>query len=261
MQNRRHFVLSAASAAYLMDPPMPQSQVFELRNYTLHPGQRDALIQLFEREFIEPQEALGARVIGTFRDLDRPDHFVWLRGFADMPSRAAALNAFYTGPVWQAHRGAANATIIDSDNVLLLRQIGGDLPGEASVRPAVGTRELPESVFVATTYSVAPSDESSFADAFARHVAPCWRDAGAQIVATFATERTENNFPRLPVREGETVFVAMARFASAAAYEAHRAELSASPLWIEQIEPLLRGSLTAPTQTLRMQPTARSLMA
>ena len=62
--------------------------VLELRQYTLHPGRRDDLIALFEREFIEPQEAAGIAVLGTFRDLDAPDRFVWLRGFADMPARA-----------------------------------------------------------------------------------------------------------------------------------------------------------------------------
>jgi NIPSNAP len=95
--------------------------VVELRQYTLHPGKRDVLIDLFDREFIEPQEALGIKVIGQFRDLDRSDRFVWLRGFHDMTSRAKALTDFYSGPVWKAHREAANATMIDSDNVLLLR--------------------------------------------------------------------------------------------------------------------------------------------
>ena len=61
--------------------------VIELRDYTTHPGRRDELIALFEREFIETQETAGARVMAQFRDLDRPDHFVWLRGFADMASR------------------------------------------------------------------------------------------------------------------------------------------------------------------------------
>src|SRR5678816_2111311 len=97
------------------------SAVLELRQYTLHPGRRDELIELFERAFVESQEAIGMRVLGTFRDLDRPDHFVWLRGFADLASRAPALEAFYTGPVWRANREAANATMIDSDDVLLLR--------------------------------------------------------------------------------------------------------------------------------------------
>jgi len=37
----------------------------------------------------------------------------------DMPFRAQALKDFYGGPVWKTHREAANATMIDSDNVLL----------------------------------------------------------------------------------------------------------------------------------------------
>ena len=40
------------------------------------------------------------RILGTFRDLDDPDQFVWLRGFADLASRAPALEAFYTGSIW-----------------------------------------------------------------------------------------------------------------------------------------------------------------
>jgi hypothetical protein len=55
--------------------------VVELRQYTLKPGQRDVLINLFEREFIEPQEALGMTIVGQFRDRRSPDRFVWLGGF------------------------------------------------------------------------------------------------------------------------------------------------------------------------------------
>src|SRR5688572_17214164 len=95
--------------------------VLELRQYTLHPGKRDVLIDIFERNFVEGQEAHGMRIIGQFRDLDSPDRFVWMRSFPDMRARAAALNGFYFGPVWQGHRNAANPTMVDSDNVLLLR--------------------------------------------------------------------------------------------------------------------------------------------
>src|SRR5215475_13525418 len=102
------------------------SQVLELRQYTLHPGARDTLIELFDRAFVETQEELGMRVLGQFRDLAAPDRFVWLRGFPDLASRAARLEAFYGGPVWKANRDAANATMIDSDNVLLLRPVGPD---------------------------------------------------------------------------------------------------------------------------------------
>ncbi len=38
--------------------------VVELRQYTLHPGKRDVLIDLFDLEFVESQEALGIKIIG-----------------------------------------------------------------------------------------------------------------------------------------------------------------------------------------------------
>src|SRR5687767_12939349 len=130
------------------------SPILELRMYTLHPGRRDELIRLFEREFIEPQEAVGMQVIGQFYDLDDPNRFIWLRGFNDMSARAEFLKAFYGGPVWKAHRDAANATMIDSDNVLLLRlphrSCGFSL--KDSNRPLLGSRAKQDGFVSATIY-------------------------------------------------------------------------------------------------------------
>src|SRR6267378_2460240 len=128
--------------------------IVELRQCTLHPGKRDALIDLFDREFVESQEALGIKVIGQFRDLGNPDRFVWLRGFRDMPSRAQALKDFYGGPVWKAHREAANDTLIDSDNVLLLHP-AAPTSGfflESKTRPPEGSNEIRTELIVATIY-------------------------------------------------------------------------------------------------------------
>jgi len=57
------------------------SPIVELRQYTLHPGARDELIELFDRESVESQEMLGIKVIGQFRTPDDPNRFIWLRGF------------------------------------------------------------------------------------------------------------------------------------------------------------------------------------
>jgi hypothetical protein len=128
--------------------------VVELRQYTLKPGQRDVLIDLFEREFIESQEATGMRVIGTFRDVNNPDRFVWLRGFSDMAARAQALQEFYGGPVWKAHREAANATMIDSDNVLLLRPARSNAGFSLAdvTRPLRGSTKTARGLLAATIY-------------------------------------------------------------------------------------------------------------
>ncbi len=85
------------------------------------------------------------KVIGQFHDSEDPDRFVWLRGFSDMPSRGQALEAFYGGPVWKAHRDAANATIVDSDNVLLLRpaRLTSGFSLENSERSPFGGNDVP----------------------------------------------------------------------------------------------------------------------
>jgi NIPSNAP len=128
--------------------------VIELRQYTLRPGQRDVLIDLFDRELVEPQEAEGMAVVGQFRDLDDPDRFVWIRGFGDMASRARALAAFYGGPAWKAHRAEANATMIDSDNVLLLRPVSAQsgFPAPAAARFPVGATVAGPSRILVTLY-------------------------------------------------------------------------------------------------------------
>jgi quinol monooxygenase YgiN len=144
--------------------------VLELRRYTLHPGRRDELIELFEHEFVEPQEAAGAHLFGLFRSRAAPDQFVWLRGFRSMESRRAALEEFYFGPVWKEHRDAANATMLDSDDVLLLRPLRRGL---ATPPPGTGLH-----------VTISPGSAAPPPTAF----------------AAFETEPSENTFPRLPVR-------------------------------------------------------------
>ena len=45
------------------------SPVVELRQYTLHPGKRDVLIDLFDREFVETQEQVGIKSSVNFETL------------------------------------------------------------------------------------------------------------------------------------------------------------------------------------------------
>jgi quinol monooxygenase YgiN len=133
--------------------------VVELRQYTLHPGRRDALIDVFDNHLVESQEETGMKVIGQFRDLDRPDRFVWLRGFEDMESRRASLGAFYGGPVWAEYKDAANATMISSDDVLLLSPAwqgsAFDLAGAGR-----GRRDPADAIVVARIFHIEPAGEA-----------------------------------------------------------------------------------------------------
>ncbi|MEU9175867.1 NIPSNAP family protein [Streptomyces sp. NPDC048550] len=165
--------------------------IVELRQYTLHPGARDTLIALFEREFVAGQEAAGITVGGRFRDLDDPDRFVWLRAFPDMERRDRSLRAFYEGPVWQEHRDRANATMADSDDVLLLCGPGFAAPTDAGL----------------VTVTICHPAAQSFAGHFERSLRPRLAAAGSAPTAVHRTEHARNTFPALPVRTGEDVLL------------------------------------------------------
>ncbi|MFI4932052.1 MAG: NIPSNAP family protein [Burkholderiales bacterium] len=239
--------------------------VLELRDYKLHPGRRDELIALFEREFIESQEAAGMRVIAQFRDLDRPDHFVWLRGFADMTARRHALEGFYGGAVWATHRSAANATMIDSDNVRLLRPAR---PQWAPATPAAprayrdaddGGTASP-TLYVLTLCALQVAPYHAFRRWFEREALPLLREAGAMPIAVLETEPALNDYPRLPVRTDEQVLAWLARLPSAAAWAQAEQRLAAFSQWRDQVLPRLQSPMTRPPITLRLQPTPRSLL-
>jgi hypothetical protein len=208
--------------------------VVELRQYTLKPGRRDELIALFEREFVESQEAAGMDVIGTFRDEADADRFVWLRGFSDMEARAKSLAAFYGGPIWKAHRNAANDTMVDSDNVLLLKPAWDGSGFASGARAPIGATVLPDGVVAADICRFDAPVSDGFIQSFRTFAV---RRLGAQFLGAFVTEASANTFPALPVREGENVFVRFRRSANIA--------MPADPP-------------ATSIETLRLQPTARS---
>lgn len=208
--------------------------IVELRQYTLRPGRRDELIDLFDSELVEPQEAVGMSVLGQFRDLDRPDRFVWLRGFPSMEERRSSLASFYGGPVWKAHSEAANATMLETDDVLLLRpatpESGFSLDGSKR-----GTDEGADGLgFVAATIlDLDGADPSDAVQRFEQAAAP----SPGSTLGYFVTEPSPNTFPALPVREGENVLVWFAGYSEEPTFEPSGRQ-----------------------QLLRLAPTSRSLL-
>ncbi|MGH9680614.1 MAG: NIPSNAP family protein [Candidatus Acidiferrales bacterium] len=218
------------------------------------------LIELFDREFVEPQEAVGMQVIGQFRDIDEADNFVWLRGFADMARRADALEEFYSGPVWARHRDCANGTMVNSDNVLLLRPVGpeGAFSLPAAPRPGPGTPGSGRGIIVSTICHLAPNTEADFAELYARAVRPLLAETKAKVLAALVSERSANTFSRLPVREGETVFVWFSGFPSLHAYETHLAALAGLETWTRSVLPQMDERAWCRNVVSRLVPTARS---
>jgi hypothetical protein len=213
--------------------------VVELRQYTLHPEARDTLVRVFDEHFVEGQERCGMQVIGQFRDLDDPDRFVWLRGFADMATWTRALEAFYGGPVWKEHGPAANATMVDHTDVLLLKPAAGTagFRFDPRFRPEAESPATAPGVVIATIDHLSGPAEP---DA----VAAPGDATGAAVLARLVTESARNGFPRLPVREDANVRVTFLSHATADAYRP-------APITMPGV---LRR------EHLRLQPTPRSYL-
>jgi hypothetical protein len=237
------------------------SPIVDLRQYTLYPGTRDGFVELFDREFIETQEAAGMRVIGQFRDLGDPNRFVWLRGYADMASRERGLTDFYIhGTAWKTHSDVARSKMIDSTDALLLRPArmdSGFALEPPDRRPSLESA-VPQGIVVAIIHSLSSPADNDFLSFFDRVVSPALRDAGATIEALFITEHSPNNFPRLPLREGENVFIPFLGFDTLGAYHQYMTALGQNPSWRSEIYPALLKRLQGRPQVLRLAPTSRS---
>jgi len=217
------------------------------------------LVDVFDDNFVEGQEAVGMRIVGQYRDLGDPDRFVWLRSFSDMESRQKALTAFYSGPVWKTHGRLAAGTMVDSDNVLLLRPLRPDTAFAPSAfeLPPSGTRGPGKGVLVASIVYIERNTPSEFGEFFEQQLKPHWQQAGGAVIAQLVSEHSTNTYPALPVREKEDVFVWFSLFPDQAAVDKQQRALAQSMEWRAAA-----GQLTAWThhtiEMLRLEPTARS---
>ena len=222
--------------------------VLELRQYTLKPGQREVLIDLFDRHFVESQEALGMTLAGQFRDRRRPDRFVWLRGFSNMESRHKALEAFYSGPVWAAHKGKANATMEDSATCCSSSLRGQSSRFDMGARTGAPSHPGPSTV-LAGIYQMPGPVDTRLVSQFEQRIAPVLHANRVKVEGVFVTESARNTFTRLPVREGEHVLV----------WFGVVQDPEPSPGWLDRL-----ASMTAldsrPVSLLELEPTSRSIL-
>ena len=80
---------------------------------------------------------------------------------------------------------------------------------------------------------------------------------GGTRLAVLVSEGAANNFPRLPVREGEHVLAWFAALTDEAARVRLREAVAGSPAW-KRAEAALTGGAPREPEALRLSPTARS---
>jgi hypothetical protein len=115
-------------------------------------------------------------------------------------------------------------------------------------------------LFALTLCALPVAPYMAFRRWFEREALPLLRDAGAMPIAVFETEPALNDYPRLPVRIDEQVFAWLTRAPEAPAWAHAQARLAASHAWRDQVLPRLQSPAARPPITLRLQPTARSLL-
>jgi hypothetical protein len=227
--------------------------VIELRRYTIAPGGRQQFARYFESWFPEAFQQLGAVVFGHFFERERAGHFTWLRGYRDMPARAAVNHAFYGGPVWREHKAALNRLMLDSDNVLLLRPLYADsgIPALRAVDPVAEPRGA-QGLVVAQIFKVDPDRLDACALA-AENWFVNYRGKGVIEAGILATLDQPNNFPQHPIRTDGCYLVWLGVLRDDAALDALR------PLFAEADAALqASGMLEAPAELLVLDPGLRS---
>jgi hypothetical protein len=120
-----------------------------------------------------------------------------------MTARYESLTAFYDGPVWARHRDIANATMIDSDNVMLLRAVSNDdaLPAH---RPNQRDKRKPAGFIVVVVEHVERINEETIGH-FTSDAIPVLHQSGCRTLGVYATEPARNTFARLPVRTDRAI--------------------------------------------------------
>ena len=94
--------------------------IIEIRMYKIKPGMRDRFVRFFEEKTLEPQAAVGMRILGQFRSLMDDDTFVWIRAFASEEERAQHTAAFYGGELWKETLGPEAISMLASTEVVLV---------------------------------------------------------------------------------------------------------------------------------------------
>ena len=233
--------------------------VFEIRNYLLQPHMREHFIDYFEANFITTQTAVNMYVLGQFRLLGEPDHYVWIRGFDNMQSRTDSLMGFYEGPVWKKHRTTTNGMIIDSDNVHLLRPLDANLDltcGQTAKTVAAALADSSISphngLIVIDIYQAALGKRDALIEAFQTKIAPIYQTENVQLRGLFVAEMSENTYPRLPAFQNADEFVVITAYPDEEQGQSTYARLAPT------ISQSLGSFLSAPPESLLLTPTLRS---
>ncbi len=95
--------------------------LFELRQYHIRPGCREAWVRLMEDEVIPFQVAQGMVILGSFVGEDDESVYVWIRRFADEDERKRLYAAVYESDHWKTNIGPRIPELMDREQIRVTR--------------------------------------------------------------------------------------------------------------------------------------------
>jgi hypothetical protein len=147
----------------------------------------------------------------------------------------------------------------DSDNVLLLRPAwpgSGLAMTTGCTRAALAETVVPAGLLEASIFPLHEPAADELLRLCREVLSPLLARGGARGLGWYVTELVANNFPRLPVREGEPVLVGLAMFDGLAAFDT----FVRSGVWAREAQPQLARWLARPLESHRLVPTVRSAL-
>ena len=94
---------------------------FELRQYRMRPGQRDAWVKLMEEEIVPFQTSKGMVICAMFCGEEDKDLYVWIRRFESEAERERLYEAVYQTDHWKNDSGPRGGDLIDREQIKVTR--------------------------------------------------------------------------------------------------------------------------------------------
>ena len=95
--------------------------IFELRQYSVRPGQQEAWVRCMEEEIIPFQVKMGMVVLGSFVGEEDPSVYVWLRRFASEEERKRLYEAVYQSDFWKQEIAPRIPDLLDREQTKVTR--------------------------------------------------------------------------------------------------------------------------------------------
>ncbi len=192
----------------------------ELRNYTLLPGTCAKFSSYMDRIIIPKQRELGGYLLNAFSLNDADDHYFWMRGFADMPSRSKFMKDFYYSDYWKKNAAECNSMLIDSYDVHLLKPLQiKDHEIDSTRGISIENFTQPTGITVITYYTTSNARQQLI-DLFANDYLPILTEAGINPVTFLISESVVNDYLPQHVYQDKNLLVMITHFKDEQEYRA-----------------------------------------